>query len=88
MTGGSSCRITTGVFASPNEGPNQTTGWHTPITPNLPRVQSLLAITIIETARPGSRGADVPGKPGGFRAVLGCDRVGYFNPAARARMIA
>jgi hypothetical protein len=59
-----------------------------PITPNLPRVQSLLAITIIETARPGSRGADVPGKPGGFRAVLGCDRVGYFNPAARARMIA
>jgi hypothetical protein len=34
------------------------------------------------------RGTDVPDKPGGFRAVLGRGRVGYFNPAARARMIA
>jgi hypothetical protein len=34
------------------------------------------------------RGTAVPGKSGGFRGVLGRSRVGYLNPAARARMIA
>jgi hypothetical protein len=71
-----------------NAGLNRTTGRRTPTTPNFPRVQSLLAVSIIDTVPTWLRGTGVPGKPGGFRAVPGRDRMGHFNPAARARMIA
>jgi hypothetical protein len=50
----------------------------TSITPNLPRVQSLLAISIVETARPGREGLR-PGQTGRLPGRTGTWTGGLFQ---------
>jgi hypothetical protein len=62
---------------------NRTIGRHTSITPNLPRVQSLLAISIVETARPGREGLG-PGQTGRLPGRIGT-RTGRLFQSSRTR---